>query len=88
MSHEEIKQRLQEELQVLEVHKENLTTFIDQGYKIAMSQDTLSAMILNNESAVEKHNQEFKRLISEISLSGQKISNLNLELKNFILKNG
>ena len=88
MSYAEIQQNLQEERKILAMHQENFDAFIDQGYKIAMSQDTLSAMILNNESAVEKHNQEFKRLISEISLSGQKISNLNLELKNFILKNG
>jgi len=87
MSHEEIKQRIQEELQILDMHKENLDAFIKLGFKNFASKDIRHEMFLQNESAVEKYNQEFNRLISEISLSGQKISNLNIELKNFFFKN-
>lgn len=88
MSYAEIQQNLQEERKILAMHQENLDAFIEQGYKHFVSQDTLREMLLKNESVVEKHNLEFNRLISEISLSGQKIAHLNLELKNFILKNG
>ncbi len=88
MSYAEIQQRLKEERQILAMHKKNLEDFIEQGYKDFVDEDTLREMLLKNESVVEKHNLEFNRLISEVSLSGQKITSLNLELRDFIIKNG
>ncbi len=87
MSYTEIQQRLEEERKILAMHQQNLDAFIDQGYKNFVSEDTLRQMLLKNESVVEKYNSEFNRLISEINLSGRKIAELTLELKNFVIRN-
>lgn len=87
MNYAEIQQLLEEERQILAMHQRNLEAFIEQGYKNFVNKDVLQQMLINNESAVEKYNLEFNRLISEISLSGQKMANLNLQLKSFILNN-
>ncbi|MCX0334783.1 hypothetical protein [Acinetobacter radioresistens] len=87
MSYTEIQQRLEEERKILAMHQQNLDAFIDQGYKNFVSEDTLRQMLLKNESVVEKYNSEFNRLISEINLSGRKIADLTLELKNFVIRN-
>lgn len=86
MSYTEIQQRLEEERKILAMHQQNLDAFIDQGYKNFVSEDTLRQMLLKNESVVEKYNSEFNRLISEINLSGRKIADLTLELKNFVIR--
>ncbi|AVH48993.1 MULTISPECIES: hypothetical protein [Acinetobacter] len=88
MSYAEIQQRLQEERQILAMHQENLDALIERGPIHFVSEGALREMLLKNESVVEKYNLEFNRLISEINLSGRKITNLNIELKNFILNNG
>lgn len=80
MNFDELNKQLKEERQILEMHKQNLDAFIEQGYKGFASEDVLREMLIKNESILDKHNLEFNRLISEVNASGRKIAEINIQL--------
>ncbi|WP_180023404.1 hypothetical protein [Acinetobacter sp. YH1901134] len=83
MKYEEIEKLLEEEREILAMHKQNLDDFIDQGFNGFVSKDELREMLSKGEQVWDKYKTEMNRLVSEIQISGLKVMDLNLKLKNY-----
>lgn len=87
MNLKDIEKLIEEEREILAMHKRNLEKFIDQGFKGFISDDALKAMLIAKEDPNKKYTDEYYRLFDAVNKSGAKIIQLNIEARNLVLNN-
>lgn len=87
MNYPEIEKKIEEERKILAMHKNNLYSFIDKGFKGFISDDALKGMLIKKEDPYKKYQDEYVRLFEAVKESGAKIIQLNIEARNLVLNN-
>lgn len=87
MQLQEIEKLIEEEREILVMHQENLSNFIDGGFKGFMSDEILKGMLIAQEDPYQAYQQEFSRLFEAVKKSGAKLIQLNIEARNLVLNN-